>query len=165
MNIQYRNDKTIYVDNARIIFRNFSGKPDRFNPAGGKRTFHLVVPDVETADKLIAAGWAVRKKPAEDGGMFCSMKVNVHYGKGRAPFIALYANARPVRINEDTVGTLDGVSIDHVNMILRPYAWDPSGRNGASAYLNSLEVYVRVDEIEARFASEEHPVDDEDLPF
>lgn len=50
------------VENAAIMFKNFSGKPTRANPVGGKRTFNLCV-SKEIAEKLKADHWNVK---AED---------------------------------------------------------------------------------------------------
>ena len=37
-------DGNIRVENAVLMFRNFSGNPTNFNPQGGKRTFSLCLP-------------------------------------------------------------------------------------------------------------------------
>lgn len=58
--------KNIIMENARILFRNFSGNPSKFN-AKGKRTFCLVI-DPDMADRLSEEGWNVKfLKPREEG--------------------------------------------------------------------------------------------------
>lgn len=53
------------VEHAGMIYKNFSGKPTRVNPAGGKRTFALVLNE-EYADRLSAQGWNVKVKEVRD---------------------------------------------------------------------------------------------------
>ena len=53
------------VENAVMIYKNFSGKPTRVNPAGGKRTFSLAL-NKEFAERLSDMGWNVKVKEVRD---------------------------------------------------------------------------------------------------
>ena len=53
------------VERAAMIYKNFSGKPTRVNPAGGKRTFSLAL-SREFAEKLSDMGWNVKVKEVRD---------------------------------------------------------------------------------------------------
>lgn len=53
------------VENAAMIYKNFSGNPTRVNPAGGKRTFSLAL-SREYAEKLDNMGWNVKVKEVRD---------------------------------------------------------------------------------------------------
>lgn len=53
------------VENAAMIYKNFSGKPTRVNPAGGKRTFSLAL-NKEYAERLDSMGWNVKVKEVRD---------------------------------------------------------------------------------------------------
>lgn len=53
------------VENAALIFKNFSGDPTQVNPAGGKRTFALVLNE-EYAAILSSNGWNVKVKELKD---------------------------------------------------------------------------------------------------
>ena len=53
------------VESAAVIYKNFSGKPTMVNPAGGKRTFSLVL-SREYAEKLNNMGWNVKVKEVRD---------------------------------------------------------------------------------------------------
>ena len=50
--------KNIALEGAKIIFRNFAGKGDKFNPSG-RRNFGVLI-DNETAEDLIEEGWHVK---------------------------------------------------------------------------------------------------------
>ncbi len=53
------------VENAAMIYKNFTGKPTRVNPAGGKRTFSLILSS-EFAERLNEMGWNVKVKEVRD---------------------------------------------------------------------------------------------------
>lgn len=53
------------VENAAMIYKNFSGKPTLVNPAGGKRTFSLAL-NKEFAERLSDLGWNVKVKEVRD---------------------------------------------------------------------------------------------------
>lgn len=53
------------VEQAGMIYKNFSGNPTQVNPAGGKRTFSLVLTK-EWAEHLNDAGWNVKVKEVRD---------------------------------------------------------------------------------------------------
>ena len=53
------------VERAAMIYKNFSGKPTKVNPAGGKRTFSLVLNE-EYAERLFDQGWNVKVKEVRD---------------------------------------------------------------------------------------------------
>lgn len=53
------------VENAVLLFKNFAGEPTRVNPAGGKRTFNLVL-NQEYAEKLHAQSWNVKAREVKD---------------------------------------------------------------------------------------------------
>lgn len=53
------------VENAVMIYKNFSGKPTFVNPQGGKRTFSLVL-NKEFGERLSDMGWNVKVKEVRD---------------------------------------------------------------------------------------------------
>ena len=53
------------VENAAMIYKNFSGKPTRVNPQGGKRTFSLAL-SRDLAEKLNDQGWNIKVKEVRD---------------------------------------------------------------------------------------------------
>ena len=53
------------VENAAMIYKNFSGKPTFVNPQGGKRTFSLAL-NKEFGERLSDMGWNVKVKEVKD---------------------------------------------------------------------------------------------------
>ena len=167
----------ITVKDARILFRNFSGKPTKFNSAGGKRTFCLVLPD-DLAAQLEADGWNVKQtKPFMDQEPERYIQVEVGY-KGRPPRVVTITGEgktqRKTDLTEETVGMLDYAEIKRIDLTINPYHWEVSGSTGVKAYLRSMFVTLVEDELEEMYADPgygyEEPADapwvqDEEPPF
>lgn len=147
------------IDDARIIWKNFSGRGDRFNREGD-RNFHLVIPDQEICDALkndkneYGDSWNVKiKPPREDGDVpFMHMLVKVKFN-GRGPNVYLMSGDNKVLLNEDTISCLDDIDITSVDLDIRPYDDTlPNGSSFRTAYLSAMRVHQRVD----RFAYDNH---------
>ena len=152
MEITYAPKGILQIDNARIVYRNFSGEGSKFNREGD-RNFAVVIEDAETADELAAKGWNVRIKPPRDDDdepfMFIPVKIKFN---DRGPAVYLKSgNADPVILNEETVGCLDDIDILNVDIDIRPYDWEVNGKTGRTAYLHSIFVTQDVDRFAARF--------------
>lgn len=157
----------LQIDDARIIFRNFEGRGDKFNREGD-RNFALVIPNREMADALIddknrlGVGWNVKiRDPREEGGdEFIYMPVKIRFND-RGPRIYLQAgpNAQPVMLDEESVACLDNIDIARIDMDIRPYDDEINGKPFRAAYLQSMHVVQNVDRFGARFAEEEYPRD------
>lgn len=141
----------IQIDNARIVFRNFAGRGDKYN-RDGDRNFAVVIPNEEIKDALLedvneyGVPWNVKiRQPREEGDEpFMYMKVKVKF-TDFGPAIYLRSGRSKRRLTEETVGLLDSISIASVNLDIRAY--DDTGSYGPfrSAYLQSIEVIQQVD--------------------
>lgn len=156
MRITYAPRDILQIDDARIIYRNFAGRGDKYNREGD-RNFAVVIPDEETANELTNLGWNVKiKPPREDGDtpfMFLPVKVKFN---GRGPNVYLQTGRNKNRLDEESVGLLDDIDIVCVNLDIRPYDWilhegTPNEKRGRSAYLQNIEVIQDVD----RFAGDD----------
>lgn len=152
------------VRGAKIIFRNFSGKPNQYSPEG-RRTFSLVIDDPSLAESLASDGWNVKlRKPLnDDDPPSWHLPVAVFFGKF-PPKIILKNSSGNVLLDESNVAMLDWAEIVNVDLTIRPRAYDTAGRKGIKAYLKTLAVTVIEDEIEKEYPIGEF-ANEEELPF
>ena len=154
MRISFRGN-ILEIEDARIIYRNFSGAASKFNREGD-RNFAVIIPNQELADELINAGWTVKIKPPrdefEDPFIFLPVKVKFN---GRGPAAYVESGGSVTRLNEDTIDMLDDIDIASVDMDLRPFDWEVGGKTGRSAYLHAINVVQNIDRFGARYASED----------
>ena len=164
MEVTFAPKGILQIDDARIIYRNFAGTASKFNREGD-RNFAVLIEDQEIADALLAEGWNVRIKPARDSGEdpFMYLPVKVKYS-GFGPVAYLKSGNRLNKLDEDSIFCLDDVEIESVDLDIRPYDWDFNGKEGRTAYLQSIHVVQRIDRFAARYAIDEMPEDDES-PF
>lgn len=136
------------ITDARIIFRNFSGKPDKFHKNGGYRSFNVIIDDPEAAQKLGNEKWNVRiMPPRDDEEPNHRLEVCVSY-ELRAPKIVMISERGEVDITEDNIEILDFVDIDHVDFKINPRFWtDDNGEEHIKAYLYSMAVYAIEDDL------------------
>lgn len=145
MHITFAPNNILQIDDARIIFRNFSGAPSKFNREGD-RNFAVIIPEQEIADALIAEGWNVKiKPPREDGDTpFMYLPVKIKFND-RGPRVYLKSGRNIIRLDEESVSCLDNVDIISVDLDIRPYDWNVNGMEGRTAYLQSIQVTQEID--------------------
>lgn len=151
----YRNIPNISIEDARIIFKNFSGKGSDYNTEGA-RNFCLVL-DEETADKLRADGWNVKERAAldEDDAPLLYLPVAVSFAHIPPKIVLVKGPGKLVRMDEDDVHQLDTAYISRVDLTITPYQWAlKSGKSGVKAYLKTMYVTLDKDEFEDRYAGE-----------
>ena len=161
MNITFAPKGILQIDDARIIYRNFSGEGSKYNRQGD-RNFAVVIETEEQKDALLEEGWNVKIKPPrdEDDEAFMYIGVKVKFND-RGPNVYLESGKRMNRLNEDSIECLDHVDILGVDLDIRPYDWEIEDRDGVktgrAAYLQSMKVTQDVDRFADRFAQEEYP--------
>lgn len=141
----------ISVENARIIFRNFAGKPSKFN-AEGKRNFCLLIDD-GSAEKLKEDGWNIKylnpRDPDDSPQPY--LQVSVAFDNF-PPNIYLISGGKKTKLDEDSVSVLDYAEIETVDLIVRPYNWElPSGKSGVKAYVKNMYVTIVENEFEKKY--------------
>ena len=153
MHVTFAPKGILQIDDAKIIFRNFEGRGDKFNREGD-RNFSLLIEDPDTADALIKEGWNVRIKEGrdEDEGPFMRLPVKVKF-TDYGPNVYLVTGDRRNELDEESIACLDNIDIESVDLDIRPYDWEVNGRTGRTAYLQSMEVIQRIDRFAARYAN------------
>lgn len=137
----------ISMENARIIFRNFRGEEQKFNPVG-KRNFSVIIPE-EMEDQLIEDGWNIKHLSPrdEDDLPTAYMQVAVSYDN-YPPLAYMISNGRKTLLDADSIELLDRAEIQNVDLVITPYPWELNGKTGIKAYLKEIYVTVHI----SRFA-------------
>lgn len=152
--------ETVSIENARIIFRNFAGKADKFNPQGGRRGFSVIL-DHDISQQLAEEGWNVKfLRPRDDEDEpLPYLPVKVNYGAIPPNIFMITSNGKTL-LDEKSVATLDYAEISNVDLVIRPYYYDVNGKHGIAAYVKSMYVTI----VEDVFA-DKYRMDDDEVPF
>jgi hypothetical protein len=143
-------NSNITIENARIGFRNFTGKESQFNRAGS-RNFCIFL-ESELAKILGSDGWNVKflqpRDPDEERQAY--LPVEVKYMR-YPPKITLITGTGRQFLDEDTVNILDWAEFESVDLIIRPYNWELDDKHGVKAYLKTMYVTIVEDELAKKY--------------
>ena len=155
MEITFAPKDILQIDDARIVYRNFSGTGSKFNREGD-RNFAVVITDQDIADELVNRGWNVKIKPPrdEDDAPFMFLPVKIKFNE-RGPKVYLQSGDKTIELDEESVDCLDDVDILGVDLDIRPYDWEVNGKQGRTAYLQSIHVVQEIDRFAARMQQAE----------
>ena len=146
------NVNNINIEGAMIIWKNFSGERDKFNP--GKRGFSVVIDDTVMADELRQEGWNVKDRPLQEGADDSEQEwtLPVKLDMNRYTQVWLIVGNHKTLLDEDTVSQLDVVDIVNCDISIRPYEWEMNGRTGITAYVDSMYVTIRENKFAEKYA-------------
>lgn len=146
--------KTFKVEDARIIFRNFSGKEGQYNREGD-RNFAVILND-DVAEVMLQDGWNVKYlEPRDEGDTptpYISVAVNYN---NRPPRVVMLTSTTRTQLDEGSVEVLDWSDIQSCDIIARGYDWNVNGKTGTKAYLQTMFVTIEEDELERKYAIHE----------
>ena len=133
------------VENAVIIWTNFSGGPTKYNSVGGKRTFTLVLSE-EIADALKDEGWNIKfrepKDPDDDPLIYTEIVVNME--SAYPPTVVLYSEFRGRKkanpLDSESIARLDSINIDNVDLIIHPYEHGRTSAFRVKGYARAIHV-------------------------
>ena len=146
------NVNNINIEGATIIWKNFSGERDRFNP--GKRGFSVVIDDAVMADELRQEGWNIKERPLQEGADPSEQEwtLPVKLNMNRYTQVWLIVGNHKTLLDENTVAQLDVVDIIDCDISIGPYEWEMSGRTGITAYVDSMYVTIRENKFAEKYA-------------
>jgi hypothetical protein len=145
----------ISIENARIGFRNFSGKLGKYNPEG-RRNFCVFL-ETELARTLELDGWNVRwLQPRDDGDEQQGyLQVSVSFDNIPPKIIMISSKGKTI-VDNESVSILDWAEISEIDLIIRPYNWvlhegTRNEKRGVKAYCKSMYITIAEDEFEKKY--------------
>ena len=145
------------MENARIIFRNFEGREEKYNRKGD-RNFGLIIEDPEVAQQLAEDGWNIKELTPKNNDDYDDtpeviywLPVTVRFDNV-PPKVMLVTRRKKTRLNEDNINTIDYANIAKVDLTVTPYDWEVNGKSGTKAYLQTMYVTINEDEFADKYA-------------
>lgn len=148
-----RVQNNITIENAKIAFKNFSGKEGKFNPAG-RRNFCVILDEEpkELVDKLIEDGWNIRwLNPKDEDDIpvpYIQVAINYDY---MPPKIYMVTKKKKTLLDEEDINMLDWAELENVDLVIRPYNWEVNGKDGVKAYLKTAYFTIVEDEFADKY--------------
>lgn len=144
--------RNITIENARLLFRNFSGNEGQFNPKG-RRNFCVCLDD-GVADELKEEGYNVRWLEPRDSQdrRQAYLQIRVAFEHVPPKIITITSKGKTV-LEEGNITILDWAELATVDLIFQPYHWEYGGKRGVTAYLKSMYVTLVEDELEAKYTN------------
>jgi hypothetical protein len=141
----------VVIEDARVVFRNFSGKEGQYNREGD-RNFCVLLPE-DKARQMLDDGWNIKylkaREPGEPDQAY--VQVSVSYKK-QPPQVVLITSKGRTTLPEDMVEAMDWVDMAYVDVIFNPYEWSVNGNRGVKAYLKGIYVTMAEDELMLKYA-------------
>lgn len=147
----------IVTENARLIFRNFEGREEKYNRKGD-RNFGLIIEDPEVAQQLAEDGWNIKELTPKNNDNYDDtpeviywLPVTVRFDNV-PPKVMLVTRRKKTRLNEENINTVDYANIAKVDLTVTPYDWEVNGKSGTKAYLQTMYVTINEDEFADKYA-------------
>ena len=146
-----RNDRrAIMLENAEIVFRNFSGKQTQYNKEGNRN--FCVFLDTDLAEELTAEGWNVKlsrpRDEQDDARPYVQINVKFDF---KPPRIVLITSHGQTLLSESMVNLLDWADIEKVDLSINPSPWDINGKKGIKGYVKSMYVTLMPDRLADKY--------------
>jgi hypothetical protein len=151
----------VKIENARILFRNFEGREDKYNKLGD-RNFCVLLDEVQAKELVEDYGLNVKflKSREEGDPEEAYLKIAVSY-KVRPPKLVMITSRGRTDFAEDNCQVFDWVDIEKTDLIFTASPWEVGGKSGIKAYAQSVWVTIVEDELDLKYADVKYAEDDE----
>lgn len=162
----------VIIENAEIIFSNFSGREGRYNREGN-RCFSVMVPDESLAMQLKEDGWNIKERFINDEptGRYYINGVNINFDYYIKPVIVYVSNGNEIVLTEELLNSgiaaqLDGRGAERYDVSIRPSARKrPDGTVGIKGYVDEMRIVAKKSLFGQHTENNYELPDDEALPF
>ena len=153
------------IENVQIMggrFKNFAGRATKFNREGD-RYINVRIPTKDMAAELSEQGWNIKiLDPKEEGDepvyyLTVKIRFKVEGGKKDPNICKGISPENMHKLTPDNTSDLDRDEIERADIVINPSYYNTNGKEGYSAYLDTLYVIIKGN----RFASKYNIVDDE----
>ena len=134
------NVKLNHVTIGNGAYRNFAGEKGRYNQMG-RRTFVILL-DEERGRRMEERGWQLQwREPRNDEDeRVAKLTAECRFGTPYPIKVTLITEGGTTELDESNISLLDTADIANCDVLLRPYNWDETGKYGAKAMVEEMEV-------------------------
>lgn len=140
----------LIIEDAKIIFPNFSGREGRYNREGN-RCFSVMVPDEKLALQLKDDGWNIRERVinGEGTGEYYINGVNINFDYYIKPVIYYISNGNEIELTPEIMDSgiaaqLDGRGAERYDVSIRPRSWERTdGSIGIKGYVDEMRIVAK----------------------
>ena len=125
----------IVMKNAKLIYKNFAGAPDKFNKNGQMPNFSVIIPEEDVGYYRDELKLNVKKRISRDGNEFYYLKIKV--GK----YAAIYVRDENGMMNEfqpEMYPELDNMYFTECDISFVTRTWTNGITTGESVYLSEM---------------------------
>lgn len=159
------NSNEIVIYDAKIIFKNFSGRGDTYNREGN-RIFCLILDNEELYSWAEEHGWPIKHRGAEDEDGYDYIKVEVSYKfDSVSPRVVFIKDGVKTEIDENGIGALDWADIIKADIMIRNRTWKYNGKEGYKPQLSAIYAELYVDPLERKYGKMVEELDNDGVPF
>jgi len=143
------------LEGMKIVFKNLKGEKTLYKPAG-HRSFSVLFEDHEMANHLMNLGWPLKPlnppDPEYPNDFSYHLPVRVNFDSRYPPQIYRVKGKNALLLTEDSVAMIDHATVLSADLVIAPNEWHVQGKQGISAYLQTMYAVVRETHLDAKYA-------------